>query len=153
MEKVQISQYVEFYYRIINHVNRAMNLSLSFNGSIPLHTASIHLIDVIGRNPGANMTQLSEILGITKGAVSQMVSSLERKGFVEKQPLKNSRALCPVLTEEGKKVWNGHQEFHREAYQKIEKALNEFTPEELQKFESLLHLIDETMETYQHKIK
>ncbi len=44
------------------------------------------MIEVIGSYEGITTTKLAAALGITKGAVSQTVSKLEKKAMINKQP-------------------------------------------------------------------
>lgn len=100
-------KFLEQYYRISNTIIRFQNIPLSFNGSIPLRPASIHLIDEIQNHPDANMTEIAQNLGITKGAVSQMVKELEGKGLVKRQRSdRDGRAMHFKLTRAGKKVYD-----------------------------------------------
>lgn len=73
----------------------------------------IHLIDTIGRHPQANVTELARYLGITKGAVSQKLKSLEDKGFIlrRKDP-SNAKEVLVELTEFGVYAYEKHEEYH-----------------------------------------
>jgi DNA-binding MarR family transcriptional regulator len=54
---------------------------------------------------GVKMTLLSECLGITKSAVSQVMNSLEQKSLIERTMADNDRRIIYVkLTENGEKV-------------------------------------------------
>jgi DNA-binding MarR family transcriptional regulator len=54
------------------------------HGDLVLHPSEIHLLLAISREPMANATGLAGRLGITKGAVSQILKKLEGKGIVTK---------------------------------------------------------------------
>ncbi|EFK05222.1 transcriptional regulator, MarR family [delta proteobacterium NaphS2] len=56
-----------------------------------LHPSEIHTIEMIGKNPGINVTGLAGRLGVTKGAVSQLIKKLENKGLVSKYNLHFAR--------------------------------------------------------------
>jgi DNA-binding MarR family transcriptional regulator len=52
------------------------------------------------------LTELSEIVQISKAAVSQIISALEEKGFIERStPKKDRRIVYVKLTEEGEKTF------------------------------------------------
>lgn len=141
---------LEYYYRIANSILHFQNIPLSFNGSIPLRTAPIHLIDMIGKHPYANLTELAEKLGITKGAVSQMSASLIKKGILKKSSFEgNSKNVRFELTDEGWKIYNGHEIYHHELYQKLDALLEDFSPKELEKFLQVLTVVSETMQKYE----
>ena len=78
-----------------------------------LYSSEIHAIDMIGIHPDCNITGLSEKLGVTKGAVSQTVNKLTKKGLVEKHhDCGNDKEVYVRLTEKGKKARKGFEEFH-----------------------------------------
>ena len=65
---------------------------------------------MIGRNNKINVTELAEYLGITKGAVSQMVDKLIKKGMVNKEMVSDTEnEVALELTEKGKIVCKGHK--------------------------------------------
>ena len=77
-----------------------------------LYPSEIHTIEAIGKNFRINVTQLAELQGITKGAVSQMVYKLVRKKFVKKIKFPRSgKEVFLELTPEGKKAFKGHEKF------------------------------------------
>ncbi len=78
-----------------------------------LYSSEIHAIDMIGRSPDCNITGLSEKLGVTKGAVSQTVNKLAKKGLVEKyRDAGNDKEVYVRLTEKGVKAQQGFEDFH-----------------------------------------
>ena len=59
------------------------------------------------------MTQLAEMHGITKGAVSQMIYRLLDKGYVEKVSApEDDRELRMILTPSGRAAYEAHREYH-----------------------------------------
>jgi len=76
------------------------------------HT-EIHLIEMIGNNEGASVTDISTLIGVTKGAVSQNLKRLEKKGVIIKKtdPDNLSRTLVE-LTAKGKTAYWAHQDWH-----------------------------------------
>ncbi|GAA0377457.1 MarR family winged helix-turn-helix transcriptional regulator [Bacillus horti] len=80
-----------------------------------IYYAEIHLISTIKENEGIHITGLADKLGVTIGAVSQLLIKLERKGLIqkEKDPKNQSRFLIK-LTTEGEKTHENHLKFHEE---------------------------------------
>jgi DNA-binding MarR family transcriptional regulator len=79
-----------------------------------LTSTEIHLIEMIGdRGESAGVTELGTILGVTKGAVSQNVKRLEKKGLTLKvgDPQNNSRSIVK-LTSKGKTAYFAHKHWH-----------------------------------------
>ncbi len=54
-------------------------------GDLRLHPSELHVLLAIRREPRANATRLGVLLGVTKGAVSQVLKRLEGKGVIVKQ--------------------------------------------------------------------
>ena len=148
MDEKEIEKYLEQYYRISNTIIKFRNLPLSFDGSYPLQTASIHLIDMIGKKPGANLTELADTLCITRGAVSQMAATHERKGLLTKTRDPNGKDVHFALTNEGRKVYDGHEKFHKDLCKRLSEILDSYSSEELQKFELFVTEIEKAMLFY-----
>jgi DNA-binding MarR family transcriptional regulator len=49
-----------------------------------IHPSEAHLMLLVAREPSINATGIAERLGLTKGAVSQTLTRLERKGLLTK---------------------------------------------------------------------
>jgi|GEM_PF-364184 len=78
-----------------------------------LHMGEIHTIDAVGRFPNINITELARELEVTKGAVSQMVKKLEKKGcLVAAKKPGNDKEVALNLTEEGRVAYEYHQHHH-----------------------------------------
>ncbi|MEJ2249770.1 MAG: MarR family transcriptional regulator [Candidatus Lokiarchaeota archaeon] len=52
---------------------------------IKLYPSEIHLLLFLHDGPQTNITNIADHIGITKGAISQTLSRLERKGIISKQ--------------------------------------------------------------------
>ncbi len=79
----------------------------------PLHSSEIHMIEVIGEQRDLSVSDLARQLGITKGAVSQTIKKIEKKGMIVKDadPDNASRALVS-LTAKGKLAYYAHAHWH-----------------------------------------
>jgi DNA-binding MarR family transcriptional regulator len=53
-------------------------------GGVLLYPSEFHVIEIVGKYPEKNLTAIASHLGVTKGAVSQMVRKLEKKGSLKK---------------------------------------------------------------------
>lgn len=112
--------------KIIYKYMQTEKVPKDYGAGMPLTQVEIHTVEDIGNNQGINITELSVIRNKTKGAVSQMIYKLVDKGLVEKSISKNSDSeVSLVLTELGKKAYNGHKEFHDVSNDKIFEKLRE----------------------------
>jgi DNA-binding MarR family transcriptional regulator len=105
---------------------------------VKLYPSEIHLILIVNENP-TNATQMAERLGITKGAVSQTITRLERKGILrkEKDP-QNKNKLTLHFTPLGKKIFTKYQRLTSEAFRKYAHTLTQYSDEELDTIDRFL---------------
>lgn len=72
---------------------------------VRLHPSEIHLLLFLHGRPDVNLTEIADRFGVTKGAVSQVLSRLERKGVLNKsRKPQNPKELSLSFTELGGKV-------------------------------------------------
>lgn len=86
-----------------------------FGAGGELYPSEIHMVSAVaGRGP-VGVTELARDLGVTKGAVSQVVSKLVAKGLLVKEPDPENRARVAVrATELGRAAGDNHLAFHRD---------------------------------------
>lgn len=102
--------------RVIHKYNQWENKKRTYGTDILLSKSEIHTIAAVGDNPGINVTALADVLGITKGAASQMIYKLVDKGTVEKRVSPDSDTEVSLnLTENGQKNYAAHKEYHNQA--------------------------------------
>ncbi len=78
-----------------------------------LSHSEIHLIEMIGDNEDLSVTDIAGLIGVTKGAVSQSLKRLERKGLTGKQPDPENRSRSLVfLTAKGNMAYWAHKHWH-----------------------------------------
>lgn len=106
--------------RVVNKYNKSEKKPKDYGTNELLHRSEVHTIEAIGKNNKINVTQLAAYLGITKGAVSQMIDKLIKKDLVSKKAISETENEVSLeLTEKGWLVFNGHEEYHREFYSQI----------------------------------
>lgn len=86
----------------------------TFGTGEAMTSTEIHLIEIIGdQQERAGVTDLAKMLGITKGAVSQNLKKLDKKGFTVKQVDPDNASRCLVqLTSKGKTAYYAHKHWH-----------------------------------------
>ena len=109
-------------YAFLRIVSKTMDIDKKaryFGTDQPLYEAEIHMLKAIKENEGFHVTGLADILGVTKGAVSQTLMKLQRKGMIVKEtdPANLSR-LTLKLTPKGETAYLSHEELHRK-YEKV----------------------------------
>ncbi|MBT3227068.1 MAG: winged helix-turn-helix transcriptional regulator [Deltaproteobacteria bacterium] len=79
-----------------------------------LTSKEIHLIEVIGDNDETlSVTDLARYSNVTKGAISQSLKKLEKKGLTTKEedPQNSSRSIV-MLSSNGKAAYFSHKHWH-----------------------------------------
>ena len=101
--------------RVITKTESMHTPSFSFGTGVLLHQNEIHTIQAIGRNLGINITTLAEKKGVTKGAISQTINRLVKKGLVRKTHIPgNAKEVILELTDLGWVGFRNHEKFHME---------------------------------------
>lgn len=108
-------------HQLHNKFGKILNLSAQIEktprtfGTDELLTASeIHLIEMIGSTQDSpSVTDLAHHMNVTKGAVSQSLKKLEKKGLTRKEPDPEnlSRAIVE-LTSKGQVAFYAHKHWH-----------------------------------------
>lgn len=86
-----------------------------FGTDTKLNHSEIHMIQFIKEQKEIlHISAIARKLGITKGAVSQTIKRLERKGFVLKEvDTENKSRLLIKLTTKGNKAYQYHEKYHK----------------------------------------
>ncbi len=128
-EAIKIDDYTKLIVlmeRVIHKYTQWENKKRTYGTETLLTKAEIHTIAAVGNNTGINITALADVLGITKGAASQMIYKLVEKGTVEKRVSPDSDTEVVLnLTEEGQKNYISHNQYHAKANDESIKLLKE----------------------------
>jgi DNA-binding MarR family transcriptional regulator len=108
-----------------------------------LYPAEVHTIMLIGDHPGAGVTELASRAAITKGAVSQMLQKLDKKGLIRKSsdPVDGKR-LVLELTSKGKVAYYSHKRLHEEMDKELFSFLHDLKTGQLEVLRRFLALIE-----------
>lgn len=90
----------------------------------------MHIVKLIKEHEGIHTTALAEMLGVTKGAVSQVTNRLEKKGILikEKDDANQSRLILK-LTPKGERLYEIHEAFHSELNDLVKDTLENASEE------------------------
>ncbi len=116
----------------------------------PLYEAEIHMIKSIKENEGIHVTGLADMLGVTKGAVSQIIQKLERKDMIVKDTdPRNLSRLVLRLTLKGETAYQHHEELHREFDTFFNSALENATEENRAFLYSFLNQLEKKIDDFE----
>lgn len=136
---METKEIVTTFLQIINWAGERNKIAKKYGIEQELYIAEIHAIEIIGENPGILQRELCEIMGITKGRVSIIISNLEKKGLLTKVSEGNNKKELPIqLTDMGKMAFEGHNERELELMYKINEVLGRCNQEEIDKFNNML---------------
>lgn len=112
VEKRQI--FIDAFLRILNVYTEMEKKPKDYGSGDILSPSEVHLLEAIGdHKEDIHITLLSEKMSVTKGAISQAINKLCRKGLVEKVKAEDNKSKILLhLTEKGKVACHGHAEYH-----------------------------------------
>ena len=119
-----------------------------------LYPSEIHVIASIAENPNTYMAEIANILGVTRGAIMQLVLKLEKKELVERYTKgKNSKKVFLKLTSKGIKAASGHEKYHKNMYQDLSLLLKKYKISDLELFEQVFNSLETHFDSYLVKKK
>jgi len=112
-----------------------------------LYFTETHTITMVGKNNEINMTQLAEMMGVTKGAISQTIRKLVNKNLIIKSNAINKKEINLKLSEKGLIVYKGQESFQKELFTFAGSLYESATPEERELVRRLFLAISDNMHT------
>ena len=117
--------------RISNKLIFLEKKSIVKHGGLKLYPSEIHLIDVIAKGQDINASKMAARLGVTKGAVSQTLARLEKKGILYKtKDPQNRNELTVHFTPLGKKVLEEQRKLRTTFHEQYDKYFSNISEEE-----------------------
>jgi DNA-binding MarR family transcriptional regulator len=112
-----------------------------------LSASEIHLIDIAGRYPQEKLSEIATRLGITKGAVTQMVQKLEEKGYVRRvRSTENKKMVFLDLTQKGMRAFQWHTDLHARLYADFLKEISDMPEEQITGAISILRCYEKILQ-------
>ena len=99
-----------------------------------LYMREVHFVVEVGSMESPTMSEMATRLNVTQGAVTQMATRLEKKGYVIRQKdTQDKRVTTISLTEKGRILCDEHIAYDQKEHAIVSEMLNEFSDEELEK--------------------
>jgi DNA-binding MarR family transcriptional regulator len=111
-----------------------------------LYFAEIHTITMVGKNKEINMTHLADLMGVTRGAISQTIRKLVNKGFISRSNTTNRKEINLKLSEKGLIVYIGQESFQKDIFTFAGSLYEKATPEERNLVKRLFLAISDNMQ-------
>lgn len=130
--------------QLFNKINKHDKEPHDYGTKYMLYPSEIHMIEAIYTHDGCNASDLANIMGITNGAVNQVVNKLIKKELVEQYRLRNNKKdIYYRLTGEGTIANTVHSQYHKEQYDEMTTYLNKLD-------DAQIHLINDFLEHLLH---
>ena len=128
--------------------------SRDFGTGISMFRKEIHTLQAIGQHPKINITALADHMGVTKGAVSQMVAKLVKKGMVRKIYAEdNKKEVIMELTNLGWIGFRNHEKFHMDVFNIAREYYGEQLKIKLEMFMTVMSDLNAILENYEKSKK
>ena len=138
--------------RVITRVDAMHAPSYDFGTGVPLYRAEIHTMRAIGSIPAVNVTKLAEHMEVTKGAVSQTVNKLVRKGLVKKtRAPDNAKEVLLELTDLGWTGFHNHERFHSQMLEIAREHYGERLGPQIERFISVMNDLNDILDRYEEE--
>ena len=117
---------------LLVHFERVTNMAKAYQqkpvdygtGDLLFHSEVV-LIKTINNHPEKNVSELADMLFITKGAISQTTNKLVKKGYIRKFKYEdNKKEIYLKLTDKGKTVYKNVMASYGPAIQKLIEYFN-----------------------------
>jgi DNA-binding MarR family transcriptional regulator len=124
---------MESFLRMVNKYKAMEKFPLSFGTEYKFYHSERHMLDIVGDNRSMNMTTFAQMNGVTKGAVSQIVSKLENKGAIRRYKEEgNEKEVFIELTDKGKEIYEHHQRVNDETVKHLEQGLKNYPDDKVE---------------------
>jgi DNA-binding MarR family transcriptional regulator len=130
--------------RIFNKFLENQKLARHYGLEERLYPAEMHLLALIGSRPGAGVTELAELGGVTKGAISQIAQKLVKKRLITKDrdPDNGTRVIFQ-LTNKGKVAFYSHARMHDEVDRELFDYVEQLKPTQFRTIQRFLTLVED----------
>ncbi|GGG53050.1 MarR family transcriptional regulator [Paenibacillus radicis (ex Gao et al. 2016)] len=100
--------------------------------SLSLNITAIHVVDCIGRFEPVNGTALAALMRLSKAAITKICTRLTNDGLIARSQLpQNKKEYLFSLTDQGKALYELHEQLHQQAEKEFMQYLEEWSSEDL----------------------
>ena len=125
-----------------------------FGTDEPLSSREIHIIEASGDNGEIfSVTDLARLLGVTKGAISQNLKKMEKKGLTIKieDPHNSSRSIVK-LTSKGKAAYYAHRHWHETMDGGFKDYFSRLSQENISFLDEFLNQLDAFLDKWEESL-
>jgi DNA-binding MarR family transcriptional regulator len=144
---------VDLFIRVVNKYNALEKVPAGDAAEGGLRHSERHMLDTIAKRPELNITEHADALGVTKGAVSQVVTKLEAKGFITR--LKkggNGKAVYLELTKRGRNLAEKRKQINDDTLRPFFTELRKHSDERIDFLSAMFRWIDRFLDDSKRKM-
>jgi DNA-binding MarR family transcriptional regulator len=135
---------MELFIQAVRRYNALEKIPVKTGSKHGLFHSERHLLDRIGDRPGVNVTEFARVVGITKGAVSQIVKKLENKGLVRRyKGRSNDKEVFLELTGAGQDIHAQHQKTNEQTIKPLLEELKKYPDDKVDFLISMFRWIND----------
>lgn len=138
----ELSKKADLVYQFVTIYSSFINTPKDYGVKERFSMLESHTITHVDDHPGTTVTELAKIWNRTKGAISQTITKLEKKGYIYKQVNENNRKIVELYaTEQGSELSAIHKSYDaKEIASTMEALLKHCSYEEIDAFYKVLEL-------------
>ena len=130
-------------YEWISNIQKIENRKMRLGDSGEYFPSDIRLMKAVNQYPNLNITEISEVLNVTKGTLSKLVNKLTNQECLEKfKKEDNKKNVYVRLTSLGKSVLDDFDAFRKHHKVNLDAELNQFSQDELIAIDKFLCVIN-----------
>lgn len=115
---------------LVNKFNGLNSLDIDYLKDEKITHSEVHFLDLMSRNPDKKASELAELSGVTKGAISQQIKKLEKKGLLIRVRYNdNYKEVFISLTAKGNEAVETHNKFDNLMLKDLNTLLNNMPAE------------------------
>ena len=142
-------EYIRLLYLLSSRIHLIRSRDIYILPDVKLNSAALSMLNVIGRNDGVSSVELSGIMNVSKSAVSQMITKLDRHELILKRQSGTSRkSFSLYLTEKGKRCVEEYRVVHDRFYDSIDGVLRELGEEKAQAVLEFLTKVNDAVKDF-----
>jgi DNA-binding MarR family transcriptional regulator len=145
---------IDRFLRLVNKYNSLGKHPHSFGTPYNFFHSERHMLDIVGDDPGLNITEFANAAGVTKGAISQVVSKLEKKGALRRYKSEaNDKEIRIELTQLGEKIYAHHQKVNQETVDQLWRELEKYPQEKIEFLMDMFRWFEQHLDQSKEKMQ
>jgi DNA-binding MarR family transcriptional regulator len=145
---------IELFIRMVTKYNSLEKIPARHGTRHNLYHSERHMLDKIGDNTDMNVTEFAAAAGVTKGAISQLVTKLEKKGIVRRyKKSTNDKEVFLELTKSGQEVYEKHKEINKQTIMPLNEELSKHSDEKVEFLLEMFKWFDDYLDSSKKKME